>query len=81
VLFSQFAKQNLKRDVLEVGTPEENLPLNLRLNAKNYAAFASGITPVMSILKSVLKNERVLLYWFTETKHPKKPSFIKNYTI
>ena len=59
--FSQFAKTKLKAgDVLEVGTPEGKFTFEPQAERqKNYAAFAagSGITPIMSILKSVLKNE------------------------
>ena len=60
-LFSQFANTKLKAgDVLEVGQPEGKFtfePQNDR--QRNYAAFVagSGITPAISILKSVLKNE------------------------
>lgn len=59
--FSKFANENLKvGDILEVGQPEGKFtfePSAERL--KNYAAFVagSGITPVMSILKSVLESE------------------------
>lgn len=59
--FSTFANTALKAgDLIEVGTPEGKFtfePDGQRI--KNYAAFAagSGITPVMSILKSVLENE------------------------
>ena len=59
--FSKFANENLKvGDILEVGQPEGKFtfePSAERL--KNYAGFAagSGITPVMSILKSVLESE------------------------
>jgi ring-1,2-phenylacetyl-CoA epoxidase subunit PaaE len=59
--FSKFANDNLKvGDILEVGQPEGKFtfePSSDRL--KNYAAFVagSGITPVMSILKSVLESE------------------------
>ena len=59
--FSQFANTKLKvGDALEVGTPEGKFTFEPQAERqKNYAAFAagSGITPVMSILKSVLKNE------------------------
>ena len=59
--FSQFANTKLKAgDVLEVGKPEGKFTFDPQADRqKNYAAFAagSGITPVMSILKSVLKNE------------------------
>ena len=59
--FSKFANDNLKvGDILEVGQPEGKFVFEPTFsNLKNYAAFAagSGITPVMSILKSVLENE------------------------
>jgi ring-1,2-phenylacetyl-CoA epoxidase subunit PaaE len=68
--FSQFANTKLKAgDVLEVGKPEGKFIFEPDSHQqKNYAAFAagSGITPVISILKSVLKSEPnssfVLLY-------------------
>jgi ring-1,2-phenylacetyl-CoA epoxidase subunit PaaE len=59
--FSHFANTSLKAgDVIEVGTPEGKftfMPEPSRM--KNYAAFAagSGITPIMSILQSVLAGE------------------------
>ncbi|MEO5775960.1 MAG: ferredoxin--NADP reductase [Flavobacterium sp.] len=59
--FSKFANDNLKvGDILEVGQPEGKFTFEPSFsNLKNYAAFVagSGITPVMSILKSVLENE------------------------
>lgn len=59
--FSQFANTKLKAgDVLEVGKPEGKFTFDPQADRqKNYVAFVagSGITPVMSILKSVLKNE------------------------
>jgi ring-1,2-phenylacetyl-CoA epoxidase subunit PaaE len=59
--FSQFANTKLKAgDMLEVGKPEGKFTFEPQTDRqKNYAAFAagSGITPVMSILKSVLKSE------------------------
>lgn len=69
-LFSQFANTKLKAgDVLEVGKPEGKFTLETDAhNQKNYAAFVagSGITPAISILKSVLKSEQqssfVLIY-------------------
>ncbi len=60
-LFSVYATTNLKvGDVLEVATPEGRF--NLRPNKehkKNYLAFTagSGITPVLSMVKSVLEIE------------------------
>lgn len=59
--FSQFANTKLKvGDVLEVGKPEGKFIFEPQVDRqKNYAAFVagSGITPVISILKSVLKGE------------------------
>jgi ring-1,2-phenylacetyl-CoA epoxidase subunit PaaE len=60
-LFSQFANTKLKAgDVLEVGQPEGKFTFEPEAERqRNYAAFVagSGITPVLSILKSVLKSE------------------------
>lgn len=59
--FSKFANENLKAgDLLEVGVPEGKFTFEPNADRqKNYAGFAagSGITPVMSILQSVLENE------------------------
>jgi ring-1,2-phenylacetyl-CoA epoxidase subunit PaaE len=59
--FSQFANTKLKDgDILEVGEPEGKFTFEPHADhQKNYAAFVagSGITPAMSILKSVLKSE------------------------
>ena len=59
--FSTFANSNLKTgDTLEVGKPEGNFTFEPQIERqKNYAAFVagSGITPVMSILKSILISE------------------------
>jgi ring-1,2-phenylacetyl-CoA epoxidase subunit PaaE len=59
--FSTFANKSLRvGDVVEVGTPEGNFTfIPNSKKAKNYMAFAagSGITPIMSILKSVLESE------------------------
>ena len=59
--FSQLANERLKAgDLIEVGTPEGNFTFEANLERqKNYAAFVagSGITPVLSILKTVLKAE------------------------
>lgn len=59
--FSAFANKSLRPgDVVEVGTPEGKFTFVPDVHhVKNYAGFAagSGITPVMSILKSVLENE------------------------
>ncbi|AWK03679.1 flavodoxin reductase [Flavobacterium crocinum] len=60
-LFSHFANTKLKAgDVLEVGQPEGKFTFEPDAERqRNYAAFVagSGITPVLSIIKSVLKNE------------------------
>jgi ring-1,2-phenylacetyl-CoA epoxidase subunit PaaE len=60
-LFSKFANENLKvGDILEVAQPEGKFTFEPNAERlKNYAGFAagSGITPVMSVLKSVLESE------------------------
>lgn len=60
-VFSQFANSKLKvGDALEVGNPEGKFTFKPDANKqKNYAAFAagSGITPVLSIIQSVLISE------------------------
>jgi len=59
--FSQFANSQLKEgNMIEVGTPEGKFTFEPDPNrSKNYAAFAagSGITPVLSIIQSVLSGE------------------------
>jgi len=59
--FSKFANENLKvGDIIEVGQPEGKFTFEPHLEKqKNYTAFVagSGITPVISVIKSVLKNE------------------------
>lgn len=68
--FSGFVNRKLKTgDVLEVSVPEGRFVLNTaEANQKNYLAVAagSGITPILSMIKSVLKRETksrfVLLY-------------------
>ena len=59
--FSSFANDNLKvGDLIEVGIPEGKFTFEPHSERqKNYAAFVagSGITPVLSILKTVLKCE------------------------
>ncbi|MFY9242485.1 MAG: ferredoxin--NADP reductase [Polaribacter sp.] len=57
--FSKYATSYLKEgDEIEVSTPEGRFLLNPEPN-KNYIAFAagSGITPILSMVKSVLENE------------------------
>ncbi len=60
-LFSQFANTKLKAgDVLEVGKPEGKFTFEPQADRqRNYAAFVAGrgITPVLSIFKSVFKSE------------------------
>ena len=60
-LFSNFANEQLKmNDVLEVMTPIGRFYTTLdAANRKNYVAFAagSGITPVLSIIKTTLATE------------------------
>ena len=59
--FSKFANEKLSAgNVIEVGTPEGKFTFEPKADRqKNYAAFVagSGITPVFSILKSVLEEE------------------------
>lgn len=59
--FSKFANDNLKvGDIIEVGQPEGKFTFEPNSERqKNYAGFVagSGITPVLSILQSVLENE------------------------
>lgn len=59
--FSTYANHSLKKgDMIDVMTPTGNFNTELNPNnQKHYAAFAvgSGITPIISILKTVLKKE------------------------
>lgn len=69
-VFSQFANNQLKEgNILEVGTPEGKFTFEPdAARQKNYAAFAagSGITPILSIIQSVMgaepKSTFVLVY-------------------
>jgi len=57
-VFSNFANRKLKEgDKLEVMPPEGHFVINNQKEDSNYCAFVagSGITPVMSLVKSVLK--------------------------
>ncbi|EAQ43129.1 ferredoxin--NADP reductase [Polaribacter sp. MED152] len=57
--FSQYATTELKTgDSIEISAPEGRFELKPEAN-KNYIAFAagSGITPILSMVKSVLENE------------------------
>ena len=60
-LFSSFANETLKQgDVLEVMEPVGKFYTELHpTNKKNYLAFAagSGITPVISLIKTTLRSE------------------------
>lgn len=81
-VFSSFANTTLKQgDIIEVGVPEGRFTFEPKAdNQKNYAAFAagSGITPIMSIIQSVLHNEPkstfVLVY---ANKSPEETIFYK----
>lgn len=59
--FSTFANCNLKvGDFLDVSTPSGNFMLNNSLNQNQFVvlfAAGSGITPIISILKELLKNQ------------------------
>jgi ring-1,2-phenylacetyl-CoA epoxidase subunit PaaE len=59
--FSTYANQNLKvGDSLDVMTPMGNFTTEIdSKNSKNYVLFAagSGVTPIFSLAKSILKNE------------------------
>ena len=58
--FSEFANRKLKAgDQMEVAGPEGRFTLKTSEVAKNYMAFAagSGITPVISMVQTVLENE------------------------
>ncbi len=84
-LVSTYANEKMKvGDKMEVGTPEGRFTFEPKAdNQKNYAAFAagSGITPVMSILHSVLENEPqstfVLIYG---NKSPGGNHFLQTFT-
>lgn len=68
--FSQFANTKLKvGELLDLAGPEGKFTLPISVsNSKNYMAFAagSGITPILSMIKSVLETEQnsrfVLIY-------------------
>jgi len=77
--FSVFATTKLKvGDELEVSSPEGRFTLNPNKDNQNYLAFAagSGITPILSMIKSVLETENntkfVLVYG---NKSPDKTMF------
>ena len=70
--FSTFANQNLKRgDVLEVLPPTGTFFTEVDIsNKKEYVFFAagSGITPVISIIKTIFgPNRKVPLHWYMAT--------------
>ncbi len=68
--FSVYANTKLKPgDIIEVADPEGKFNLNISdSNKKNYIAFAagSGITPIISMIKSVIETEKeskfILIY-------------------
>ena len=72
--FSEFANRKLKAgDQMEVAGPEGRFTLKTSEVAKNYMAFAagSGITPVISMVQTVLENEpesRFLLVFGNKSK-------------
>ncbi|WP_339651058.1 ferredoxin--NADP reductase [uncultured Salegentibacter sp.] len=79
--FSKIANNKLvSGDILEVYPPEGKFVLKPEEQIKNYAAFVagSGITPVISIIKTVLKNEPqskfILIYG---NKSPEDTIFFK----
>jgi ring-1,2-phenylacetyl-CoA epoxidase subunit PaaE len=79
--FSKIANNKLvSGDILEVYPPEGKFVLKTEEQIKNYAGFVagSGITPVISIIKTVLKNEPqskfVLIYG---NKSPEDTIFFK----
>ena len=79
--FSVIANNKLKAgDVLEVHPPEGKFVLKPGQAAKNYAAFAagSGITPVLSIIKTVLQEEPGSKFVLTYgNKSPEETIFFK----
>jgi len=84
-IFSTIANNTLKiGDTLAVHTPEGNFVLPTDPSAKNtYAAFAagSGITPVMSMIKTVLEEEpdsRFVLTYGNQT--PEETIFLEELT-
>ena len=80
--FSQFANRKLKAgDQMEVAAPEGRFTLETSNVPKNYMAFAagSGITPVISMVQTVLEEEpdsRFLLVYGNKSK--KQTMFMKN---
>ncbi|KAA1244341.1 ferredoxin--NADP reductase [Aquimarina sp. RZ0] len=81
-IFSAYANNTLKTgDSLEVHTPEGNFLLSSDPKHKNtYGAFAagSGITPVMSMIKSVLEEEPHSSFVVTYgNKNPNETIFLK----
>lgn len=74
-LFSSFAVDQLKEgDIIEVAEPQGSFGLESNgLNKKNYVFFAagSGITPIISNIKNLLKEENqsaIYLYYGNKTK-------------
>ncbi|MCG2610348.1 ferredoxin--NADP reductase [Flavobacterium sp. SM15] len=80
---SSYANEKIKiGDKMEVGTPEGRFTFEPKAdNQKNYAGFAagSGITPVMSIIHSVLENEPKSTFVLTYgNKSPEETIFHKH---
>lgn len=79
-VFSNFANENLKvGDTLALMPPEGHFTISSNANA-NYCAFSagSGITPVMSILKSVLlSNDESKFLLVYGNKSPKETIFFE----
>ncbi|MDN3595892.1 ferredoxin--NADP reductase [Zunongwangia endophytica] len=79
--FSVLANNNLKAgDTLEVHPPEGKFILEPSETSKNYAAFAagSGITPILSIIKTVLNKETHSRFILTYgNKSPEDTIFFK----
>ncbi len=96
-LFSNFAADTLKKgDSMEVMTPTGNFVLQSdKTHQKNYALFAagSGITPILSILKTILTeepNSHVTLFYgnksfttiiFREELEALKNTYMENFRI
>jgi len=81
-VFSNYAYQSLAPgDTLEVTPPEGSFVLNTNNNqSKNYLAFAagSGITPVLSMIKTVLENESKSTFTLIYGNKTAKSTIFKN---
>jgi len=80
--FSKFANEKLSvGNVIEVGTPEGKFTFEPKADRqKNYAAFVagSGITPVFSILKSVLEEEPISTFVLVYGNKSEKDTIFHN---